>query len=84
MGETVILQTDLALIIGLFPDDARSIRRIYTADSGFRSLCDDYRLARASLARFEARPDAETREEIPEYRDIIAELETEIEQRLRT
>jgi hypothetical protein len=52
---------------------SRSLR-----DPEFRALCEDYALATASLAGFEARRDASERPEIAEYRTVLAELEAEI------
>ena len=59
------------------------LRRLALADPGFRELCEDYGLARESLARFEALPDAAERPEVTDYRSVIAELESEIDRFLR-
>jgi hypothetical protein len=66
-----------------FPDKAPALRRLALRDQTFRSLCEDYGLAHASLAGFQARTDAADRPEIADYRALIAELETEIERSLR-
>jgi enoyl-[acyl-carrier protein] reductase I len=63
--------------------DALRRRRLHIielalSDRAFRSLCEDYALARASLTSFQARADARERPEIADYRTVIAELEGEI------
>jgi hypothetical protein len=47
-------------------------------DEAFRTLCEDYGLARAALARFEAERSDPPRPEVAEYRGIVADLEAEI------
>jgi hypothetical protein len=68
----------LALVVQRFPERAAFARRLVLRDQAFRGLCEDYALAQASLAGFEARPDAAERPEIADYHTIIAELEGEI------
>ena len=83
MAKADIAQTGLAQAAARFPEAAARLRRLALADPGFRDLCEDYGLARESLARFEARPDAAERPEIREYRSVIAELEGEIDRFLK-
>ena len=71
-------RTGLAEAIARFPDQAPLLRRLALKDQAFRSLCEDYALALASLARFEARSDAAKRPEIADYQMVIAELESEV------
>ena len=71
-------RSDLAQVLGRFPQAAPLIRRLALADQSFRSLCEDYTLARDTLARFQAMPDAQQRPEIAEYLPVIAEIESEI------
>jgi hypothetical protein len=61
-----------------FPGQAVLLRQLALSDRAFRSLCEDYALARASLTSFQARADARERPEIADYRTVIAELEGEI------
>lgn len=68
----------IAQIAARFPEDASRFPDLAVADPDFRELCEEYGLARASLAVFEARPDAADRPEVPDYRAVIAELESEI------
>ena len=68
MARADIAQTGLAQAAARFPEAAARLRRLALADPGFRELCEEYGLARESLARFEARPDAAERPEISEYR----------------
>jgi hypothetical protein len=70
--------TGLTQAVDRFPGQAALLRRLVLKDQAFRSLCEDYALARASLAGFEARPDAAERPEVGDYRSVIAELESEI------
>lgn len=73
----------LRLILLRFPSQADDIRLAALRDRRFRSLCEDFALALEALARFEARPDAAERKEIPEYRTLVAELEAEVAGYLR-
>jgi hypothetical protein len=66
-----------------FPGSANALRRLALSDPEFRGLCEDYALAKESLARFEARPDAAVRPEVGDYRSVIAELEMEFGRFLR-
>lgn len=68
----------IAQVAERFPTMAPALRRLALRDPAFRSLCEDYALARASLAAFEARPDADVRPEIADYRSVIDELDAEI------
>jgi hypothetical protein len=78
MAQADLAQTRLARAVARFPEHAIALRRLVLADPEFRGLCEDYALAQESLARFEARPDAAERPEVPDYRRLIAELEREI------
>jgi hypothetical protein len=78
MGHADTAHTGLAEAIACFPGQAAQLRRLMLSDRAFRSLCEDYALARASLAGFEVLPDADSRPEIADYRMVIAELESEI------
>lgn len=68
----------LQSVMARFPGKSDLIRVLALRDQTFRGLCDDLALAIEELRRFEARPDAQEREEIPEYRAIIRELEAEV------
>ncbi len=83
MAKADIAQTGLAQAAARFPAAAARLRRLALADPGFRELCEEYGLARQSLARFEALPDAAERPEVTDYRSVIAELEGEIDRFLR-
>ena len=83
MAKADIAQTGLAQAVARFPAAAARLRRLALADPGFRELCEEYGLARQSLARFEALPDAAERPEVTDYRSVIAELEGEIDRSLR-
>jgi hypothetical protein len=71
-------------LLARFPGREDAIRRAALGDRTFRELCDDLLLAITALERFERRPDAAQRIEIPEYRRIIAELEAELTDYLAT
>jgi hypothetical protein len=68
----------LQSVMARFPGKSDLIRVLALRDQTFRSLCDDLALAITELHRFEARPDAHERDEIPEYRAIVRELEAEV------
>lgn len=71
-------------VIERFPEMASTARALYLRDERFRSICDDLSLAFASLQAFEQRPDANARPEIADYRQVLEELEAELESYLRT
>jgi hypothetical protein len=79
MAEAGIARAGLSLAVARFPGEAATLCRLALAQRGFRELCEEYALARESLARFEARADAAERSEVAEYRTVIAELEREID-----
>lgn len=76
-------QAGIARIATRFPDAAGRLQGLAFSDPGFRELCEEYGLAHASLARFEAMPDAAVRPEVPDYHAVIAALESEIDRFLR-
>lgn len=71
-------QAGVAQVAARFPEEAGRLQGLAVTDPDFRELCEEYGLAQESLARFEAMPDAADRPEVPDYRAVIAELETEI------
>jgi hypothetical protein len=71
-------RSNLTHVLERFPKAGNLIRRLFLADRGFRSVCEDYALARDALARFQAMPNAQQRPEIADYVSVIAELESEI------
>lgn len=83
MAQADIALAGLARAVARFPEHAAALRRLVLADPEFRGLCEDYALAQESLSRFEARPDADERPEVGDYRGLIAELEREIGRFLR-
>jgi hypothetical protein len=83
MEDADIARTGLAQVMERFPEWTASLQRLALIDPEFREICEEYALARKSLAGFEARLDAAERPEVGEYRTIIAEIETEISRRLK-
>jgi len=75
-------QAGLERVAAKFAQDPGRLHGLAVADPGFRELCEEYGLAQESLAVFEAMPDAAGRPEVPDYRAIIAELESEIDRYL--
>lgn len=71
-------QAGVELVAARFPEEVGRLQRLVVTDPTFRELCEEYGLAQESLAAFEAMPDAAERAEVPDYRSVIAELETEI------
>lgn len=83
MEDADIARTGLAHAVARFPEAAAALRQLARTDPEFREICEEYALAQKSLAGFEARPDAAERTEIGDYRTVIAEIEREIDRRLR-
>ncbi len=71
-------QAGVERVAARFPEEVGRLQRLVVTDPTFRELCEEYGLAQESLAAFEAMPDAAERAEVPDYRSVIAELETEI------
>lgn len=70
---------NLAPVLSRFPENALLIRQLVLADQAFRSICEDYGLARETLTRFEALPEAAQKSaEVADYVSVIAALEDEI------
>lgn len=69
---------NLDAVIARFPDQGLVIRRLCLSDPSFRSLCEEYGLARTGLVRFEKLDGAAHHREIEDYRFVIAALEVEI------
>ncbi|MCA1300560.1 hypothetical protein [Stappia indica] len=65
-------------VVARFPKQASIVRRLYLSDEHFRAVCEDYLLCINSLTKFEARPDANSRPEVAEYRQLRQELELEM------
>ena len=63
-----------------FGQDAALLIRLVIEDRAFRGACDDYELSIATLARLVERPGNEAA--VADYREVIVELEREIEARL--
>jgi hypothetical protein len=79
MTDIPAARLNLAPVLARFPANALLIRQLVLADQGFRSVCEDYALARETLTRFEALPDAEKKPaEVADYVSVIAALEDEI------
>ena len=64
---------DLTAVIRMFPAHEFALRRLYSSDPEFGSLCEDYGLAVGALDRWK---DDRSRSE--RYRQLVDELEEEI------
>lgn len=78
MARTDSAQVGLERVAARFPEEAGRLQSLAVSNPEFRELCEEYGLAQASLAVFEAMPDAAERPEVPDYRAVIVELEGEI------
>jgi hypothetical protein len=78
MTNDTVTSRKLALVLEMFPGHRKTIATLSLSDRPFRSLIEDLVLAHEALERFEARPDADDRPEILEYRTIIRELEDDV------
>ena len=70
-------------VLERFPDHWQEIAELLRTSDAFGSLCEDYAAAVTALRAWEisAHPKAPVR--VIEYRDIVAELETEILEQLQ-
>jgi len=69
--------TDVALVLSRFTMHELAIRRLYTQDADFRTVCDDYGTAVRALAVWEA-----DHVKAADYRQLIQELEDELREYL--
>lgn len=68
-------------LLRLFPAETAAVRRLYLADVEFRSICDDYALARETVSHMVQRRPGGWEEDpraIDDYRVLIAALELEL------
>lgn len=70
--------SDLKWILERYPERATIARRLFCEDQDFRGACEDHRLAREGLAKFEKLAGITPRSEVGEYRAIVRELESEL------
>ena len=74
---------DTTQLLGRFPEDTALIIRLLAENEVFRSVCEDYTLARVTLARLKGTHQAHETPELVEYRRLVADLEREIAGALR-
>jgi len=72
------LQSELGLVKNRFPDLKLVIEDLYRRDNDFKSLCADLFLCTRMIHDFEAEI-IEKQIAINEYRDVIKELEKELQ-----
>ena len=75
--EPIALETDQ--LVGRFPREAALIARLLAQDDVFRSMCEDWVLAKGALAaQLDRRQSERDPAKIADYRRLVAELEDEI------
>jgi hypothetical protein len=72
------LPPEITAIVQRFPHRVSLVLKLAAEDEAFCELAHGLSLARATLAKFEARPDAAQRMEVDDYRALVDELEAEI------
>ncbi len=77
------LPFDIAQVLERFPRDAALVGRLLVESETFRSVCEDYTLARAALAQLEELQRPMHLAEIADYRALVADLEREIAEALQ-
>lgn len=70
-------------ILGRFAELKSEVQEIALRDARFRGLCEDYEAAAEALEFWTHSPDPRGPQMISEYRDLMAELESEIFGQLR-
>lgn len=83
MAAPEALPFDIAQVLKRFPGDAALIARLLVENETFRAVCEDYALARSTLANLEQPKEAREPPEVADYRSLVAELEKEIAEALR-
>lgn len=74
--------TAVAKVQKLFPQHVDEISQLAVASDEFRSMCEDYELAVLTLERLQARGRTIDSKMIPEYRDLISDLEKDLKDAL--
>lgn len=74
---------DLQNALEAFPEDAALVLRLFLAESGFRSVCEDYRLALEGVIAFASMKGPEPRVEVEDYRRLVGELKAEMGKAIR-
>ncbi|MCI0430701.1 MAG: hypothetical protein L0210_09200 [Rhodospirillales bacterium] len=74
---------DIAQVLERFPRNAALVARLLVENETFRSVCEDYALARATLEQLEELKQVKQGAEVADYRSLVAELEKEIAEALR-
>lgn len=70
---------DAGQLVGRFPREAALIAHLLAQDEAFRSMCEDWVLAKGALAaQLEKVQSAQESAKIADYRRLVAELEDEI------
>ena len=77
-----MMNTPLDLVIAHFSDHSDKIRMLYSADSEFRSLCEDYYTSRINIDRVKEAI-LETRQDELEFEHLSEALGQEILQYVR-
>jgi hypothetical protein len=70
------------LVLERFPDHWQEIKGLLRTSDAFGSLCEDYTVAVTALRAWEGSADPKAPARVTEYRDLVAELEAEILERL--
>lgn len=83
MSEPEATRLDLTPVLDRFPDDAKLVRRLSVESEAFRGMCEDYALARTTLAQLEALAQEGEHPRISDYRTLVEDLEKEIVNALR-
>ena len=72
------LSVDMDQLLSRFPGESVILARLLAVDDAFRNVCEDYSLAKATLAELERFQGPQELLRIAEYRQIILELAGEI------
>ncbi len=66
------------MILDRFPDRSEHLLYLYQNDDNIRHICDDMIMAVKTLHDFERRVDGDHAREIEDFRQVIAELDSEL------
>ncbi len=72
------LPFDMGQLLERFPGDAVLLAHLIDQSEDFRNVCEDLFLAKSTLIRLEAFQRERQPTKIAEYRQLVAELESEI------
>ena len=85
MPDQKALRLDLTHVLERFPDRVALVRRLASENEVFRSICEDFELARSTLVKLSTLPESDRNPAVlSDYESVVADLEKDIAAALRS